>query len=329
MAGFALNFGLGALQRRRELVDTEGAREHEKDLLFMKQMQTVILPAYAAGVAGAKKTKKAGADSARLVGMGTPLLDRIPGGQLGQALVDQDLVDQDELFGMLKRIPPEQQGALENAPFIWKPGSPAVAGLGQIAQQLGADPKRVAKYFKENGLDPKNFQGRAAVQPQLSGGPEGFNPTDIIPQDSESPQGKLAFHYMKNPKMFANNDDFRLAKEAHARGEFNSVIELSMKSETIQSIVTPIIAQVLDQGFESLSTEQKQVIVLHQRTDAFDLMFTMQMISNEDLMKQAFAELDISVDLEEGRTRFDIIMDNIGIITEWARQRKNEFLGGN
>ena len=329
MASFAQNFGTGFLRRRRELVDVAGAREHEKDILFMKQMQNVILPAYATGVASAKKTKKAAADTARLSG-NTPILDKIPGGQLGQALLDQGLIkDGPELFKMLKNIPPEQQQALQDTPFKWVAGSPAAAGLGQIAQQLGAHPKRLAKYLKDNGLDPKNFQGRAAVPAQLSGGPEGFNPTSIIPADSESPQGKLAFHYMKNPKFFSNNDDFNLAKQANARGDFNAVIELSMQSETIQGIVTPIIRQVLDEGFDSLSAQQKQVIVLHQRTDAFDLMFTMQMISDENFMRDAFEELGIDPELEEGQILFDKIMDNIGAITGWARRQKNEMLGGN
>ncbi len=331
MAGFALNFGLGAVRQANENFRFERQAEHEKDLKFMDQMQKIIMPAYASQKVSAGKSKKTGADAARLVGLGTPILDKIPGGQLGQALVDQGLVDQDDLFEMLKNIPPEQQQALTAAPFKWRPGTPAVAGLGQIAQQLGADPRRVDKYFKENGLDPKNFQGSAAVQSQLSGGPEGFDPTSIIPLDSESPQGKLAFHYMKNPKMFANNEDFNLAKQANARGDFNTVIELSMKSETIQGIITPIIAQVLESGFASLSTEQKQVILLHNRTEAFDLMFAMQMIGNDDLMSQAFEDLGIDpeVDTEGGQTNFDKIMDNIGIISEWARRKKNELLGGN
>ena len=157
-----------------------------KDLEATKFMRSTILPAYTTAQVNAAKSATNKAKILATLPFG-------PGSNLIQAQVAAGTLDPKKAGEFLQRLTPAQRTSLAKDPFEFDPGQTGVADLQTMATQAGMSEEQFLKTAKELNIDLSKFTGQAAIDPSLTGGPEGFTLGDVPPVQTGSAGGsKLA-----------------------------------------------------------------------------------------------------------------------------------------
>ena len=323
MANFLRSFGLGFVRAANVQFDERRKTQVANDTAKAKLIREKILPDFQALKISGPKAKKDLENSLSII-------QQLGGKGVTQAAVAGGLLTTGKVPEFLQGQTPETKAALAGTTFT--SGQEAQPSLEEFARQRGVSVEDLVK----SGVDPTQFPGQAAVEPQVKGLPEGFDIAQALPDPQKQRIQKLATTFVTKANMFASNQDFKQAQIAFKQGDFDTVIDLTARSPNIQNnIFLPILEQILESGIETLSDNQRVLLDLYRPRDPLDQMMNMLILQNKDSFEKIIKDAIDANEITEpppadasDEENFNWWEENIGSMLNRARKTWDEIIQG-
>ncbi len=289
MANFLRSFGLGFVRSANVQFDEKRKLQAAKDLEYSKLAGSAFATYNTSSKASAAKTKQNLADSRAVL---TPqIIGSTPGGNLAAAMIFNGLLDPKQATSFLQNMPDAAKQRLAANPFEFTPGQTGIPDITTALKNAGVPDKNIQEFFKSRNIDPGDFLGQPAIASSLDKGPPGFGVSETLPSQADQRIEKLATSFVDKPNMFTSDRDFKQAQIAFKDGDFETVLDLTARSPTLQnSIFLPIIEQVLESGPESLSKNQIFVLDLYKPRDPLDQMVNLLILQNREAFEKVISD---------------------------------------
>lgn len=333
MANFLRSFATGFVTSANVQFDERRKALAAKDLVFA-DLATKAFSSYNTAKSSAAKSKT---DLERSRAVLTPqIAGAAPGANLAAAMVFNNLLDSKQVPDFLANIPPEMKERLAADPFQFTPGQTGIPDITTALKNAGIPDKNIQEFFKGRNIDPSQFPGQAAVAPQVTGGPEGFDVTQAFPSPQDQRVEKLATTFIGKANMFASNQDFNQAKLAFRQGDFETVLDLTARSPNVQNnIFLPILEQILESGIDSLNDNQRVLLDLYRPRDPLDQIMNMVILQNRDTFEQIIKDAIEAGEITEppgpdasDEENFDWWEQNITPMLNRARREWDKIISG-
>jgi len=283
MASFLRSFATGFVSAANVQFDEKRKAQVAKDLEYAK-LATKTFASLSATKSTATQAKKDLASSRAVL---TPqIAGAVPGANLAAAMVFNNMLDPKQVPNFLQNIPSEMKARLAADPFTFTPGQTGIADITTALKNAGIPDKNIQEFIKGGEIDVSQFAGQPEIPTSFTGGPEDFNITDAIPSQQEQRVKALATTFIGKANMFQSNKDFQTAIRAHARGDFETVLDLTARSPNIQNnIFLPILEKILASGMPSLTENERVLLDLYRPRDPLTQMMNLMMLQNEEFFK--------------------------------------------